>query len=67
MKTYYAVNDDQLKNGTFYKHYRSFTCADFAQYRLGDFIQLVNKLPAPKGLRKYSLKHARKLLPSSLR
>jgi len=64
MKTYYAVNDDQLKNGTFYK---DSYCGDFAQYRLGDFIQLVNKLPAPKGLRKYSLKHARKLLPSSLR
>ena len=60
MKKYYAANDQELKSGTYYK--TSYAKGGFAQYYLGEFVCLVDKLP--EGLREYSLKHAKELRPS---
>ena len=57
MRTHYAVNNQSLKNGSFYVSYGK---SGFDKYSLGDFQGTVSRLPS--GLKLYNPKDVREVM-----
>lgn len=70
MKTYHAIDDDALRNGSYYRtdgppRPNREHLAVAARYMNGDFMGTVQQSSIPAGLKSYSRDDARELLPKS--
>lgn len=58
----HARDEDGLRNGSFYRQSIGKKSSTFSHYVNGDFMGWVQKIPA--GLKTWSLREAKKLIPS---
>ena len=62
--TYFALDEDCLRNGSFYRFTGRKTRDQFAHYILGDFHGFVKCLPEDQTFEQWAPKFARPMLPS---